>query len=517
MGIMEKGKRTIYSLRSQLGLTVLLAVAVFNFWLAIKFFSSPVATTAALFNAGVDLMGSFVCAMLFYGCMKGGVDRNDQSSRWLRDLILFTSLSFLNNELLWYFTGNPDYGKYCLLFYSVAKWFDFTLTMFFYLYTREILEFRINKIVRWLDRGITTMLIPMLLLILANFFFPICFSVDELGNYSKEQYYWLVDLYLIIVGPLTTILLMQCNAPDKQKSVALSFILIPIAHYAITGGMQGYATQYGSVLVSITLIYCIIFGDRSEKLVATQNELRTATLIQDAMLPNIFPAFPDRPEFDLYATMDTAKEVGGDFYDFFLIDDDHLCMVIADVSGKGVPAALFMMISKVILQSCAMLGQSSAEILNKANEAICSNNETNMFVTVWVGIMEISTGTITAANAGHEYPILKRNGKFGMLKKSHGIVIGGIEGAKYKDYTIKLEPGDKLFLYTDGVPEAVNKELEMFGTERILKVLNKHKNATPTEILKIVREEVDRFTDGAEQFDDITMLCIEYKGTGGNQ
>ena len=158
-------------------------------------------------------------------------------------------------------------------------------------------------------------------------------------------------------------------------------------------------------------------------------ELSLATHIQAAMLPHIFPPFPDRTEFDIYATMDPAKEVGGDFYDFFLIDDDHLCLVMADVSGKGVPAALFMMASKIILQSCAMLGQSPAEILTKTNEAICSNNQEEMFVTVWLGILELSTGKLTAANAGHEYPVLKLpDGSFELLKDKHGFVIGGMEG-----------------------------------------------------------------------------------------
>ena len=241
-------------------------------------------------------------------------------------------------------------------------------------------------------------------------------------------------------------------------------------------------------------------------------ELQMANLIQVSMLPHIFPAFPERKEFDLYASMDPAKEVGGDFYDFFLIDADHLCMVMADVSGKGIPAALFMMISKVILQSCAMLGQSTAEILNKTNEALCTNNQVEMFVTVWLGIMEISTGKITAANAGHEYPVVKKGGKFHMLKDKHGFVVGGLDGVKYKEYEILMEPGDKLFLYTDGVPEATDADSNMFGTDRMLEALNLDPEGAPDQILKNVRCSVDEFVKDAEQFDDLTMLCMEYNG-----
>lgn len=241
-------------------------------------------------------------------------------------------------------------------------------------------------------------------------------------------------------------------------------------------------------------------------------ELHMATQIQQSMLPNIFPPYPDRDEFDIYATMDPAKEVGGDFFDFFLIDKDHLCMIMADVSGKGVPAALFMMASKIVLQSHAMMGKSPSEILNETNRAICSNNKMDMFVTVWLGIFEISTGKLIASNAGHEYPVLKKSdGDFEIVRDTHGLVLGGMEGVKYKEYELMLEPGEKLFLYTDGVTEAADSSSEMFGIERMIEALNAVSDESPEQILKNVRAAVDGFVKGAEQFDDITMLCFEYK------
>ena len=242
-------------------------------------------------------------------------------------------------------------------------------------------------------------------------------------------------------------------------------------------------------------------------------EMGLATRIQHSMLPSIFPPFPEHTQFDIYASMDPAKEVGGDFYDFFLVDNDHLCMVIADVSGKGVPAALFMMASKIILANNAKMGKSPAQILTDTNTAICSNNREKMFVTVWLGILEISTGKLTAANAGHEYPAIKRSdSNFELYKDKHGLVIGGMEGIKYKEYEIQLEKGDQLFVYTDGVPEATDSANQLFGTDRMVKSLNGIPNATPEEILKNVRKDVDEFVNGAEQFDDLTMLCMEYKG-----
>ena len=245
-------------------------------------------------------------------------------------------------------------------------------------------------------------------------------------------------------------------------------------------------------------------------------ELSLATRIQADMLPNIFPAFPGRKEFDIYASMDPAKEVGGDFYDFFLVDEDHLCMVIADVSGKGVPAALFMMASKIILANNAMMGKSPAQILTDTNAAVCAHNREEMFVTVWLGILEISTGKLMAANAGHEYPMLKKsNGDFELLKDKHGFVIGGMEGVRYKDYQLRLEPGDRLFLYTDGVPEATDSKNELFGTERMRASLNEDLSASPEQLLKNVRRAVDAFVGEAEQFDDLTMLCVHYIGPNG--
>ena len=242
-------------------------------------------------------------------------------------------------------------------------------------------------------------------------------------------------------------------------------------------------------------------------------ELSLATRIQEDMLPNTYPAFPDRPEFDIYATMNPAKEVGGDFYDFFLIDDDHLCMVMADVSGKGIPAALFMMVSKIILANSAMMGMSPAQILTETNTAICDHNREGMFVTVWLGILEISSGIITAANAGHEYPVLRRaDGSFALMKDQHGFVIGGMDGIGYKEYPIALEPGDKVFLYTDGVTESMDADGNMFGTDGLLAALNEQPNAGPEELLRNVQKAVDRFVNGEEQFDDLTMMCMEYKG-----
>ncbi len=316
-------------------------------------------------------------------------------------------------------------------------------------------------------------------------------------------------IYLFVLRPLRTVqenIRLYKDTKDSGAVVSsLSRITARNEIGQLSEDVKGLALEIDDYLRRIEVITA-----EEERIGA---ELSLATRIQAAFIPHIFPPFPERREFSLYASMEPAREVGGDFYDFFLIDSDHLGLVVADVSGKGIPAALFMMVSKIILQSVAMLGRSPAEILTKTNEAICSGNTEDMFVTVWLGILEISTGTLTAANAGHEYPVLKRpDGGFELIRDRHGLVIGGLPGTKYKEYELRLEPGAKLFLYTDGVPEATDADNNLFGTERMLAALNDSADGTPGEILRGVRRAVDGFVKEAEQFDDLTMMCLTYHG-----
>lgn len=242
-------------------------------------------------------------------------------------------------------------------------------------------------------------------------------------------------------------------------------------------------------------------------------ELSLAAKIQESMLPSVFPAFTDRKEFDIFASMNPAKEVGGDFYDFFMVDDDHLALLIADVSGKGIPAALFMTISMVLVHSSTLSLKDPAQALEKINREICSNNPEDMFVSIWLGILDIRTGVLTACNAGHEYPMIKQpGGHFEVLKDRHGFVVGGMEESVYKNYEIQLEPGAKIFLYTDGLPEATSMEKELFGMDRTLGALRAGEEKTARELFDVVNEHVDAFVGEAEQFDDLTMLCLEYYG-----
>ena len=252
----------------------------------------------------------------------------------------------------------------------------------------------------------------------------------------------------------------------------------------------------------------------TQKTERISTELNLARDIQANMLPNIFPPFPERKEFDIYATMTPAKEVGGDFYDFYMIDEDHLAMVIADVSGKGIPAAMLMMASKIMIKNFATLrADDPGIILENVNYQITKNNPAEMFVTCWLGILELSTGILKASNAGHEYPCIKRkNGKYEMIRDRHGLVLGAMDMSKYSTYELKLEEGDSLFVYTDGVTEATNKENELFGNDRLVDALNNRESENVIQVIDGVALAIDDFVQDAPQFDDITMLALHYNG-----
>ena len=241
-------------------------------------------------------------------------------------------------------------------------------------------------------------------------------------------------------------------------------------------------------------------------------ELDVAAHIQASMLPCIFPAFPERKEIDIYATMDPAKEVGGDFYDFFMVDDRHLAIVMADVSGKGIPAALFMVIGKTLIKDHTTPGRDLGKVFTAVNNLLCEANSEGLFITAFEGVLDLVTGEFNFVNAGHEMPfVCKADGAFEPYKIRPGFVLAGMEGMRYRAGSMILEPGDKIFQYTDGVTEATNIHNELYGMERLEVILNKVKCGTPHEILPAVKADVDEFVGEAPQFDDITMLCLEYK------
>lgn len=267
------------------------------------------------------------------------------------------------------------------------------------------------------------------------------------------------------------------------------------------GKMEKDIVQYTENLTAIT----------AEK-ERVNTELSVATRIQANMLPSIFPAFPDRREIDIYATMNPAKEVGGDFYDFFMVDERHLAIVMADVSGKGVPAALFMVIGKTLIKDHTQPGKDLGEVFTEVNELLCESNSEGLFITAFEGVLDLVDGDFRFVNAGHEIPyICKKDDKFKPYKIRAGFVLAGMEGMRYKCGEMRLEAGDKIFQYTDGVTEATNRNNELYGMEHLTAILGENSALPPKRLLTEVKKDIDRFVGEAPQFDDITMLCLEYK------
>ena len=282
--------------------------------------------------------------------------------------------------------------------------------------------------------------------------------------------------------------------------------LIPkLLQFAVFGAIAYLIAKCGKEMV-------IKQAEISAEASRIESELSVARTIQANLLPTVFPAFPDRDEFDVFATMAPAKEVGGDFYDFFMVDESHVAIVMADVSGKGVPAALFMAIAKAMIKDHTDPAKQLNQTFSKVNNLLCESNSEGLFVTAFEGVLDLVTGEFTFVNAGHETPYICRNGKtFELYKLKPGFVLAGMEDMCYKTASVTIEPGDKLFQYTDGVTEATNAHKELYGQDRLTAVLEKYSSKTPTELLPLVRADIDAFVGEAPQFDDITMLCFEYK------
>jgi len=464
-----------------------------------------------LFSIGADLFCMAVCVMLCFSCVLNFKSRNEHS---LVFVILLTTNAFalFFDEMAWLVQGIPGFRILNIIINVFFYINGVVLIYLFWQYIRRVLRME-NTLMQAADGILNLLLVPTLLLCVVNVFYPLYFSVDAAGFYQRADKWYISQLYMFVALLVVVLELVMSKAPIKDRLVAFSFAAIPLLNQVLTGFVFGISTQYAAMLVSIVLIYGVLFAEREKTINSTEMELDVATRIQANMLPNTFPFLPERTEFDLYASMTPAKEVGGDFYDFFLVDSDHLALVIADVSGKGIPAALFMMASKIMVKNIVMTGKSPGEVLKMVNNQICENNQEEMFVTVWLGILNLKDGTLVSANAGHEYPVLKKpDGEFELLRAKHSFVIGGMPGMKYRESEMTLEPGSKLFLYTDGVPEAESIGEKQYGYERFLAALNRTADGTPKELLQAVENDVEDFVQDHPRFDDLTMLCVHYTG-----
>ena len=457
-----------------------------------------------LYDCGIDVIGAFVCAALYFGSMR----QEGGGAREFSALTALVSAGFLTNGLMFFMGLALGRSTLFFAFAMASKLLDLVMIYFFYRYVRITLDFK-GKLASWADKGIPILMAVQTLVTLSNVFYPLTFWVDGNAAYHATDASPTEDVYLLVAALVATILIFRSKSPRSQKAAALTFIFLPLFNYFTTPGEFGNASNYGMILMSLVIMYCIIFNEKSEKLVSTQTELDTAAEIQTSMVPSVPPA---GEAFELHASMNTAKEVGGDFYDCFMIDPHRLCIAIADVSGKGMPAALFMMRGTTVIKDHALIRDSTSEIMTAANARLCEGNDEEMFITAWIGILDTRTMTLRYTNAGHNYPVLLRKGRpCEPVAETHGLFLAGLDFTEYGESELKLEPGDRLFLYTDGVTEAHDPTNAQYGEDRLNEVLERTRQSPGDQVLDSVLADIEDFSREAPQFDDITMVVLTIK------
>ena len=475
-------------------------------------------TPIFIINISMDLCAMVLGYILFI-CAVIDKQWNGDNLDYFLMMIVTVFVGLYADMICWLTDGKPEYRILCIaantIFYCVTP----IVAYLFWRYVLTFLNVEKEKSFKF-DVAFRIGLSLAIFIRILNPFFGYLFTVDESGTYHRSPSFILAYIYSFAVTILTLILVVFARKRFKKFQIVALFIytLVPVAVGIVSIFVYGLSLLCPVYMTTLLLIYCILNVAQGQEKSVAENELRMASVIQDNMLPSTFPPYPDRHEFDIFASMTPAKEVGGDFYDFFLIDDDHMALVIADVSGKGIPAALYMMVCKSLIKSQTIalgVNGSTSQILINVNDQLSSNNKMNMFVTVWLGIVTLSTGELTYSNAGHEYPIFKRGDEpFTVLKEKHSPPLGCMEGIRYKEFKTRIDPGDIIFLYTDGVAEATNRDNELFGLDRMLESLNDKSKGdrSAVDIDFDMKYSVDLFVKGAPQFDDLTMLTFKYYG-----
>ncbi len=469
---------------------------------------------AYLVNCGVDLFG-MIAGYILIICYLIDRDRPGEKKHFFIYLVNITFVGLFADFFSGILMQVPEWHMLYLID-NVVYFMVLPLECyFFYRYVTAVFKTK-DKMLHIVDYVMGIGLILDLLSIIINVFTGMYFTVDSRGVYSRGPLYLCTYIYFAVaVILLIWIFIRRRKELDRNHVLAFSvFLGAPIVVAVLPDPADGLSVMCGVIMSTLIMTYCLVSIEQSKKQMAREKELSAATSIQHNMLPNVFPAFPEHEEFDVYASMTPAKEVGGDFYDMFLVDDDNLAILIADVSGKGITAALFMAQAKQMIQSQMMICKgNTVAALTAANLQLIENSNSKMFVTVWLGVINLSTGHMTFVDAGHNYSVIQRDGgTYELEKDKHSIVLVALKRAKFKLNEVDLKPNDTVFLYTDGVTEARNIDGELYGAERLIDSLNEAKDGTPKEIDAHVRKRVSEFVGKAEQFDDITTLCFRYLG-----
>jgi hypothetical protein len=462
----------------------------------------------------LDIFCIFSGIVLFISAVLDTPKKEDDFKFFLHMLLTNIVASFAD-EMSWIVDGQPQYIQANMAANTVYYLANLMMPFLFWKYVSSILRIAGKKFSKWTCLFDIGLFISAALIVL-NVFTGIYFTVDPDGFYHRSPYFMASNIYIYLTLIITLIfVVIYRNLLRKYQLIAFFiYVFFPIGMGFFAVAIYGLTLTTASSCLVLLLMYCILHVKLSRERYVAANDLVTANAIQKNIIPAGSHAYPDRTDFDLYASMTTAKEVGGDFYDHFMADNDHLVIIISDVSGKSIPAALFMMVVKTMLNDRAHRSfRSVREVFNRVNNQLCEVNELDMFATAWLGVLELSTGRLSYSSAGHEYMALKKaNGVFEIRKIDNLPPLAVIENIEYKDYEITLEPGDIIWLYTDGVPEALNLQREMYGIDRMIASLNRHCTGDIKDLDKGIREDIVFFSGGAEQADDITTLCLRYNG-----
>ncbi len=474
-----------------------------------------------LIQVAMDFFGMSLGIILFIICLKKWDYASKLGIRFLR-LEFMVFIGLVMDAADWILEGHPELRttsiilETCLYFANPLSAYAFMSYVLEYLGVRELRSSK--NLMNLFTVGLSISIVMRLV----NLIYPVYFYIDAAGVYHRAFLYQLSNVCTYLGGTITllTIIYYRKRIKRYQLLILVAFILAPIIALCVNILYYGLTPAFSVMMAVLTSFYLILNVERSREQSIVESELTIATKIQKAMLPDLFPENSDTQEYDLYASMDPAREVGGDFYDFFMLDDNRLAFLVADVSDKGMGAALFMAVSKAMIKMRSQAGGSPAEVLRDVDARLGKDNDLGMFVTVWLGYLDLTTGHVVACNAGHDYPALFLRGKeegsetgYVVKETVHGPAVAFLPGMKFPEIEFTMKPGDRIFLYTDGVNEAQGADGEEFGFERMLNVLNAHIHDSSESLCRSMKEEVDTFVGDDPQFDDMTMMALTFHGS----
>ena len=501
--LFQKNKKVIYAC---LYFMLFISVAGFSFQFIRGFDGMQPDWTL---STGIEMIGIAICSVLCYSCVQSMESVEDHVAVFIPQLIV-CALALFFDEMAWLVQGLPEYHFINALVNALLHIMYHALGLLFFLYIQKNLNYK-SLLTEITNNLFVFAFYIFTILNILDIFFPIFFKVDSKGVYARASLYeWKSSIYVIII-PAYIEMMIKSKANLKTKVISNTLVVFPVLAEIVTRFHFGISLKPAAILVAIVLNFGVLISEREKKFAVTKNELGIASKIQTSLLPNIFPAFPDRTDFDIYAVTIPAKEVGGDFYDFFMVDDTHFAILMADVSDKGIGAALFMTIAKIIIKTRAQMGGSPAEIIEYADKRINEKNEAGLFVTVWFAIIDLETGHVECCNAGHDYPaFMLGNTEYKIEKDIHGMPVAFMRDMTFPEYSFELNDGDRIFLYTDGILDAKTTGGERYEKDRLLATLNAHKFSDDKAIIMSVRDSVTNFIGVEPQFDDMTMLSFTY-------